>query len=162
MIRGFTLNAAADQVAESDRCAVQRLRVLLLILQDLFTFSSYVRILEGTVRRDELTWMIKPVRASMCSTVNSSWTARIEKLERYQNKTMLCRKVRRGTHFRAIVVNGSFRAPICSQLRSFFNAVNHSSTFMPVMFFLPVGVRNKLANVRRAKRVFVSLTLEAV
>lgn len=63
---------------------------------------------------------------------------------------------------RAIVVKGNFLAPICSQLLSVLSALNHSSTFIPVIIFLPVGRQNRLANVLRARRVFVSFTFESV
>lgn len=68
----------------------------------------------------------------------------------------------RETYLSTMVVKGNFLAPISSQLRSFLSAVNHSSTFMPVMFFRPVEVRNRLANALSAKRVFVSLILSDV
>lgn len=63
---------------------------------------------------------------------------------------------------RAMVANGNFLAPISSQLLSFLRADNHSSTFIPVIIFLPVVVVKRFANVRRAKRVFVSFIFEAV
>jgi hypothetical protein len=65
------------------------------------------------------------------------------------------------THFKTMVTNGNFLAPTCSQDLSFLSAFNHSSTFIPCIFFRPADERNRFANALKARRVFVSLTLEA-
>jgi hypothetical protein len=93
------------------------------------------------------------VRALICSTENSSLTAMIEKLP--FSSDLGPNESQQQTYFNAIVANGSFLAPTSSQLFSSLRALNHSPTLSPFICPLPVGVKNKLANVLRARRVFV-------
>lgn len=59
------------------------------------------------------------------------------------------------------MANGNFLAPISDQVLSLLRADSHSPALIPAMCFRPVGVRNKLAKVLNANKVFVSVDLEA-
>lgn len=67
---------------------------------------------------------------------------------------------RKRTHLRTIVTKGNFLPPTSSQFLSLLSASSHSWTFIPVIFFLPAEVVNRLAKVLNASKVFVSFTFE--